>query len=83
VAATTGFTDLHILVLFIANDTDSSSTAKVYEPNLTTWKSDLAVLTFFSHELCTVAGATDHLGAFAGLEFNRVNGCADWNVADR
>jgi hypothetical protein len=50
-AVTTGRTDLDVLVLYVADNTDGSSRFQTETANFARWQTHLGVVTFFSHQL--------------------------------
>jgi hypothetical protein len=72
-AAAASLAELDVLVLFVADYTDTGSTINVNQTNFAARQLYLGVFTFFGHQLGTVASGTNQLGAFANLKLDRMD----------
>ena len=81
-AGTAGLTDVDILMIQIANLTDTGGAVHPNVANFAGGKSDLSQLAFLSHQLCGSTSGTNQLSAVAGLQLHIVDHSTDRDVAD-
>ena len=79
---TAGLTDVDVLVIQIANLTDTSGAVGTDIANLTGGQTDLSQIAFLSHQLSSGAGRTNQLCAVAGLQLHIVDHSTNRNVGD-
>jgi hypothetical protein len=80
VALTASFANLDILMLLVANNSNSSQAVKINQTHFATRQADLAVVFVFTDQLSTGTGCSNQLSAPARLKLNCMDNGAGWNI---
>ena len=76
------FAEGNVFVIFVADSTDGSTAANVNFSKFARRQTEKCIVAFLSHQLSACAGRTDHLAAFADLQFYVVNDGTKRNVGE-
>ena len=68
VTLSSGFTDRYVFMLLVTYNTDSCFTIKSDHSNFAAWKSNLCIVAFLSHKLCTVTCTSYKLSALSRIQ---------------
>jgi hypothetical protein len=82
VAIATSLTDLHILVLFVADNTDRSRASQEEPADFAARHTHLGVLTLFGHQHSAIASAADSLSTTAWLQLQGMDGGTNGDVGE-
>ena len=78
----TSFTDFNVVMVYVGYLADCSVAVQWNVSQFARWQTYETVFAFFSDKLCKVTSGANKLTAFARVEFDVVDNCTYWDVAD-